>query len=227
MKYVCTICGYIYDEEQENTKFRDLPDDWTCPLCGAPKSAFEPLEEKVETKDVETTKGKEEKNIEDNMEEEFDDDMQQLSIGQLSMLCSNLARGCQKQYKFEEEKYFKEIAKYLEEETPKEEKNNLDTLLDMINLDINELYPNTNKVADMNKDRGAKRANTWGEKVTRISNSLLNMYKKQGEKMFEGKEIWICTVCGFIYVGNNLPDRCPVCKVPNNKFQKIVGRVQI
>ncbi len=37
-KWVCTICGYVYEGE---TPFEDLPDDWTCPLCGVPKSAFE------------------------------------------------------------------------------------------------------------------------------------------------------------------------------------------
>lgn len=46
MKYVCTICGYVYDEEKEKVPFKDLPDSWTCPLCGASKSAFVPLEDK-------------------------------------------------------------------------------------------------------------------------------------------------------------------------------------
>jgi len=44
-KYVCSVCGYVYDPEQgdpENgiapgTAFEDLPDDWTCPICGASK----------------------------------------------------------------------------------------------------------------------------------------------------------------------------------------------
>ena len=31
-KYKCDICGYIYDEEKEKVKFKDLPDDWTCPM---------------------------------------------------------------------------------------------------------------------------------------------------------------------------------------------------
>ena len=44
-KYRCTLCGYIYDEAEEKVKFEDLPDDWTCPLCGAPKDAFEKVEE--------------------------------------------------------------------------------------------------------------------------------------------------------------------------------------
>ncbi|MDR5585968.1 MULTISPECIES: rubredoxin [Clostridium] len=48
-KYVCTVCGYIYDEaagDPDNgvasgTKFQDIPEDWVCPLCGVPKSDFE------------------------------------------------------------------------------------------------------------------------------------------------------------------------------------------
>lgn len=48
-KYVCAICGYVYDPAvgdtyagiAPGTSFEDLPDDWTCPLCGAGKSEFE------------------------------------------------------------------------------------------------------------------------------------------------------------------------------------------
>lgn len=48
-KYVCTVCGYIYDEEvgdpdndvEAGTKFEDVPEEWVCPLCGVPKSEFE------------------------------------------------------------------------------------------------------------------------------------------------------------------------------------------
>jgi len=48
-KYVCTICGYIYDPEkgdtdegiEPGTNFDNLPDDWTCPICGAGKEDFE------------------------------------------------------------------------------------------------------------------------------------------------------------------------------------------
>ncbi|PNH20317.1 rubredoxin [Lachnospiraceae bacterium] len=49
MKYVCTICGYIYDEttgDADNgiaagTKWDELPADFVCPLCGAGKEDFE------------------------------------------------------------------------------------------------------------------------------------------------------------------------------------------
>ncbi len=46
-KYRCQLCGYIYDEEKEGIKFKDLPDDWQCPMCLAPKEAFELVEEIV------------------------------------------------------------------------------------------------------------------------------------------------------------------------------------
>ena len=38
--YKCKICGEIYDDADEPVKFEDLPDDWVCPICRSPKSAF-------------------------------------------------------------------------------------------------------------------------------------------------------------------------------------------
>lgn len=48
-KYVCTVCGFVYDEKSgdpENgiapgTIFEDLPEDYECPLCGVGKDMFE------------------------------------------------------------------------------------------------------------------------------------------------------------------------------------------
>jgi rubredoxin len=48
-KYRCTVCGYIYDPDlgdpgsgvKPGTPFESLPDDWSCPQCGAAKSDFE------------------------------------------------------------------------------------------------------------------------------------------------------------------------------------------
>ncbi|MCI9177328.1 MAG: rubredoxin [Clostridia bacterium] len=39
-KYVCQICGYVYDEAIEGVKWEDLPEDWVCPLCGVGKDQF-------------------------------------------------------------------------------------------------------------------------------------------------------------------------------------------
>ncbi|MBE6679135.1 MAG: rubredoxin [Ruminococcaceae bacterium] len=48
MKYVCEVCGYVYDEElgdpdngiEAGTKWEDLPEDFECPLCGVGKDQF-------------------------------------------------------------------------------------------------------------------------------------------------------------------------------------------
>ena len=48
-KYECSVCGYVYDPEEGDpdngidpgTAFEDLPDTWTCPVCGALKEQFE------------------------------------------------------------------------------------------------------------------------------------------------------------------------------------------
>lgn len=48
-KYVCTVCGYIYDEAEgcpeqgvaPGTKWEDVPEDFACPECGAGKDLFE------------------------------------------------------------------------------------------------------------------------------------------------------------------------------------------
>ena len=54
-RYRCTVCNYVYDEVKEGKKFSDLPKEWVCPVCGAPKSVFVLLEEKAEEKKVERT----------------------------------------------------------------------------------------------------------------------------------------------------------------------------
>ena len=40
-KYVCTACGYVYDESAEGVKFDDLDADWVCPVCGVGQDLFD------------------------------------------------------------------------------------------------------------------------------------------------------------------------------------------
>ena len=40
MKYICNVCGWIYDEDEQGTKWEDLPDDFTCEICGVCKDEF-------------------------------------------------------------------------------------------------------------------------------------------------------------------------------------------
>ena len=210
MKYVCQICGYVYDNAKEKVPFEELPDDWKCPLCGAAKSDFKPEANGDEKKVVTAI-------------EPMDADLEKLSAGQLAALCSNLARGCEKQYKQEEADLFKQLADYFTAVVPTVNDASVEKLAKELQTDANN-YAAVRATADANADRGAARVCVWGEKVTRMLSSLVNRYLNEGEAMLKDTNIWVCTTCGFVYIGDTPPELCPVCKVPDWKFEKIEGR---
>ena len=89
MKYVCQICGYVYDEDKEGVSFVGLPDDWKCPICKAAKSEFKELVEELNSaEEVEKTIIPQE-NIR----------VLEMSAGQMAALCTNFSRACEKQYR--------------------------------------------------------------------------------------------------------------------------------
>lgn len=211
MKHVCKICGYVYDDSEQAVPFEQLPDTWVCPLCGAPKAEFE-------------ADGKEAKESKPKAAVIIDEDMQKLSIGELSAVCSNLARGCEKQYKQEESELFTELAQYFSDIAPAEETVETAEITKLIQSDLEHGFADVKAIASDRGDRGALRANTWSEKVTRILNSLLQRYEKEGEAFLADTEVWVCTACGFVFIGDEAPELCPVCKVPSWKFEKIERR---
>ncbi len=219
MKYRCTICGYVYDETQEGVPFSELPDTWQCPWCGAQKSAFEPVEEEpaVPTHDMEDAPV-----VSTNVSEQHDD-MQRLTLGQMAALCSNLARGCEKQYMPEEMEKFQQLATWFTNAEPSISDATVEQVTAQLRQDI-ENYSQLQQTATAHGDRGALRVCAWGEKVTRMLNLLMNRYESEGEDLLANKEIWVCTVCGFVYIGEEAPELCPVCKVPAWKFHQIKRR---
>ena len=210
MKYICQICGYVYDDAKEKVPFEELPDDWKCPLCGAAKSDFKPEANGDEKKVVTAI-------------EPMEADLEKLSAGQLAALCSNLARGCEKQYKQEEADLFKQLADYFTAAVPAVNDASVEKLAKELQTDADN-YAAVRATADANADRGAARVCVWGEKVTRMLSSLVNRYLNEGEAMLKDTNIWVCTTCGFVYIGDTAPELCPVCKVPDWKFEKIEGR---
>lgn len=210
-KWICSICGYVYDEAKEGKAFTDLPDTWVCPLCGAPKSAFVPEKQEAAPKAPVAPV-------------ELDGDMVKLSAGELSALCSNLARGCEKQYQEPEAALFKELADFFAAATPLEPGAELGRLAELFQEDLTAGYPALRGAAQAAEDRGTQRICVWGEKVTNILYALAQRYQKEGEAFLANTQVWVCTVCGFVYVGDAAPALCPVCKVPAWKFEKIEGR---
>lgn len=203
-KYVCTVCGYVHNGE--------LPDDFVCPVCGAGKGAFKEVVEGAAADVVEKPQ--------DTLDKE-------LSAMEMSIICSNLARGCEKQYMPAEAEKFASLGEFF-----RKEGGNTDTeggfaaISALLKNDVDKNYPYAHSVADAVGDRGAKRSLVWSEKVTRMLQSILARYEKEGDKMFEHSGVYLCSVCGFVYVGEKAPELCPVCKVPSWKFEQLKGRAE-
>lgn len=219
--YVCTVCGYTYDESKgipdagiaPGTKWNMLPEDWVCPLCGAVKADFV-LQGQPKTTAVKTSA----------QSPDDPEDMQELSPRELSALCTNLSRGCEKQYKMEETALFSELADYFQASSEPAKDSGFEQLLALVEKDLAEGLPNAATVASDLKDRGALRALVWNEKVTRILKSLLTRYSKDGDAMLKNTGVFVCSICGFVFIGDTPPAICPVCKAPDWKFVKAEGR---
>lgn len=212
-KYRCTICGHIYDEAVEGVKFADLPDDWKCPLCGAPKNLFEEV--------IEETPKQEEKenNSTRNVNVEVDEDLRELTPAEIAYICSNLARGAEKEYLFEEQQLFTELFKHFEsriEPMP----GSLDDVVNLMTED-SKLFDTAFATSDKYNDRGSKRVLTWASKTTNIVKSILDNYQKEGLDYLKNTKIWVCDICGFVYIGDTPPAVCPICKVPSLKIMEV------
>ena len=115
---------------------------------------------------------------------------------ELSVVCSNLAKGCEKQYLLEQAAAFARLADWLKGQAEPVHSAAFDSLLEKVNRDLSEGYPAASAAAQENRDRDA---------------------------MLENTGVWVCAICGFLYIGDTPPERCPVCKVPGRKFEKIGG----
>ena len=208
MKYVCSICGYVYDESQEDLTFQQLPESWVCPICKADQSLF--VKDEKETKTIDM-----------NILTEGDI---VYSLGELAAICSNLQRGCEKQYKDEEALLLKTLSDVFTAHVENEDNASVDVLEQLLQEDLSQHYPALHGYAKQVADRGTQRICVWGEKVTAILHSLLMRYRQDQGAFLKNTSVWVCSVCGFVFVGDEAPELCPVCKVPAWKFEKIERR---
>ncbi|MEG2660974.1 MAG: rubredoxin [Oscillospiraceae bacterium] len=218
-KYVCVICGFVYDEAEgipsagiaPGTLWEALPIDWACPICGAAKSDFVlQVDAEIPVAAAPTASEK--------------SDMRELTAAELSAICSNLAKGCEKQYMAPQSALFTQLADYFKGKTSAEESKDTNALLALIQKDLNDGFVGSNNAAKAVPDRGAMRALVWSEKVTRMLNSILTRYEKDGDAYIENTNVYVCETCGFVYIGDTPPEICPVCKVPSRKLVKVDRR---
>jgi rubredoxin len=220
-KYKCSVCGFIYDEAvgdpdkgiEPGTNWASVPEQWNCPLCSAEKSDF--VEQNTETLVPHQRNAAKNQNHSELRHSNNE------SEGEISALFSNLSKGFAKQYRVEEADLFDQLAAYYRSKSETEKQGKFEDLLPQINVDLASGYPEANAIATNAKDRGALRALVWGEKVTRILSSTLSRYEKQHDAFIENTHVYVCDICGFVFVGDQLPDICPVCKVPKSKITEV------
>ncbi len=99
---------------------------------------------------------------------------------------------------------------------------NLQTGINGENFEINEMYPAYNAIAELQNEKGAKLSIHYAIEAERIHEQLYKIAKESVDvkKDIELKEIHICPVCGYTYMGEKPPDKCPVCGVSMEKFVK-------
>ena len=147
--------------------------------------------------------------------------MREMTCGELAAMCTNLQKACTKQLRSEEAQLFGELASFYEQGRKKPEGQTYQDLLGAINEDLAVGYKQADSVASANKDRGSLRALVWGEKVSKLLKSLLLRYEKQKNTLLENTNVYVCEICGFVYVGEQPPALCPICKVPSFRIQAV------
>jgi len=220
-KFVCSICGYVYDESAgipekgiaPGTAWEDVPTTFVCPVCTAPKAAFQQQKEAA----LSPAPGP----GTDGMGVERIESATELSAGEISAICSSLAKGCEKQRLLDEMEAFTKIADYFKAKTSAESGKTLSDALGMLSEDMAQGFAAANAAAKSDADRGALRSLVWSEKVSVMAKSLLERFLNEGEAMLAGTQIYVCDICGFLYLGDAPPEICPVCKVPSFKILPI------
>ena len=105
---------------------------------------------------------------------------------------------------------------------PKDNVENLESARSGEEFEIEDMYPAYEAIAKLFDDKQAQRSIHYAIEAEKIHEKLYEDAKekvKKGEDL-EDKDIYICPVCGFTYVGDNPPEKCPVCGVPKDKFEK-------
>ena len=223
-KYKCSICGYTYDEAAgvpekgiaPGTKWEDIPDKFTCLICTAakPKSIFKLLDEP----------GAKPASVINNADNASALRIKELSPGEISAICSNFAKACEKQRLMPEMEAFNKIADYFKSKTVVDKGKTLADAAKMLDEDLSCGISAAKAAAEADKDRGALRSLVWCEKVSAMVKSLLDCFAEEGDAILENTDIWVCGICGFISIGEAPSDICPVCKVPKFKTARVERR---
>lgn len=214
-KWKCKVCGYIYEGES-------LPEDFTCPVCKQPASAFEKIEEAPAEKRNPYSGTQTEKNLEAAFAGEsearnkytyFASVAKKEGYEQISALFLKTAENEKEHAKM----WFKELAGI------GDTAENLKAAADGENYEWTDMYDGFAKTADK---EGFPELAAKFRMVAAIEKHHEERYRallKNVElaEVFAKSEVkvWECRNCGHIVVGTDAPEVCPVCAHPQAYFE--------
>ena len=99
---------------------------------------------------------------------------------------------------------------------------NLETAIEGETFEVEDMYPAYLQLAKYFEEKGAEMSFDYALSAEKIH---ANMYGEAKEKAakdedIEEKDIYICPVCGYTYMGDDPPEKCPVCETSKDKFVK-------
>ncbi|OHD57247.1 MAG: rubrerythrin [Spirochaetes bacterium GWF1_51_8] len=97
---------------------------------------------------------------------------------------------------------------------------NLEAAMGGENFEVEEMYPAYDAIATLQKENGAIKSIHYALEAEKIH---YDYYKKAKSHVEKGKDweigkVYICPVCGYTHIGEDVPEVCPVCKAKKSKF---------
>jgi len=101
-------------------------------------------------------------------------------------------------------------------------KENLGDAFSGETFEIEEMYPAYKEVAQLQGEKSAVRTTDWALQAEKTHAEMYKEAKARAQKGedIEAQTIWICDVCGYTEVGENVPEVCPVCGAKSEAFQR-------
>ena len=97
---------------------------------------------------------------------------------------------------------------------------NLDHAIGGEGFEVEEMYPAYDAVAKLQGEKQAEKSIHYAIEAEKIHYEMYQNAKKIASegKDIENKKIYICPICGFTHMGDDVEDFCPVCGAPKAKF---------
>lgn len=213
-KWKCSVCGYVHEGP--------LPDDFKCPVCKQPASAFVKLEEKAQTSGNPYAGTKTEKNLQEAFAGEsqarnkytyFANIAQQEGYDQLAEIFLKTARNEQEHARI----WYQELG------------NLGKTAENLLHAAEGENYEWTDMYDRMAKDAEEEGFHELAERFRRVAaiektheeryRALLKNVEMQQVFSKSEEKIWECRVCGHLVIGREAPEVCPVCSFSQSYFE--------